>query len=58
MSEMERCKSCELAIYCYSDSTTWVFRTKEEMEAKQTAMEECPEHAKIGARSEAAAKGA
>lgn len=55
---MEQCKSCELAIYCYSDSTTWVFRTKEEMEAKQTAMEECPEYAKIGARREAAAKGA
>ena len=39
---MERCKACELAIYCYSDSSTWVFRTKQEMDEKQAAMTECP----------------
>lgn len=55
---MEQCKSCELAVYCYSDSSNWVFRTKDEMLTKRTAMEECPERAKIGARTEASAETA
>ncbi|MHC1730272.1 MAG: hypothetical protein AB9866_30445 [Syntrophobacteraceae bacterium] len=41
---MEQCKQCELAIYCYSDSSSWVFRTKQEMEEKTAAMAVCPVH--------------
>jgi hypothetical protein len=41
---MEECKTCELAIYCYSECTTWVFRTQQEMEEKQEAMEKCPHY--------------
>jgi hypothetical protein len=39
---MKDCKECELAIYCYSESSTWIFRTKEEMCEKQAAIEDCP----------------
>lgn len=39
---MERCKECDLAIYCYSDSSSWIFRTKQEMEEKSAAMKNCP----------------
>ncbi len=43
---MEECKTCELAVYCYSESSTWIFRTKQEMDEKQEAMEKCPHHEK------------
>jgi hypothetical protein len=43
---MEECKTCELAVYCYSESSTWVFRTKQEMDEKQEIMEKCPYHEK------------
>jgi hypothetical protein len=39
---MERCRECELAIYCFSDSSSWIFRTKQEMEEKTTAVANCP----------------
>jgi len=39
---MDDCKKCELAIYCYSEVGTWVFRTKQEMEEKQAAISNCP----------------
>lgn len=39
---MEQCKECELAIYCYSDSSSWIFRTKQEMEEKREAIANCP----------------
>jgi len=41
---MKECKDCELAIYCYSDSSTWIFRTKQEMEEKQDEIARCPRH--------------
>jgi hypothetical protein len=41
---MKECRECELATYCYSESSTWVFRTKEEMQEKQAAMSACPLH--------------
>jgi hypothetical protein len=44
---MEECKTCELAVYCYSDSSTWIFRTKQEMDEKQEAMGKCPYHGKV-----------
>lgn len=44
---MEECKTCELAIYCYSECTTWIFRTKQEMDDKQEAMERCPHYEKV-----------
>lgn len=44
---MEQCRQCELAIYCYSDSSSWIFRTKQEMEEKTAAMELCPIHEEV-----------
>jgi hypothetical protein len=44
---MEQCKECELAIYCYSESSTWTFRTKDEMEEKKAAILACPLHDKL-----------
>ncbi len=41
-NEMEQCKECELALYCYSDSSSWIFRTKQEMEEKKAAISNCP----------------
>lgn len=40
--DMIVCKDCELAVYCYSEPSTWVFRTKQEMEEKQAAISNCP----------------
>lgn len=39
---MKECKECELATYCYSEASTWVFRTKQEMLEKQAAITACP----------------
>lgn len=39
---MKECRECELAIYCFSDSSTWIFRTKQEMEEKRIAIDSCP----------------
>ena len=44
---MEQCKECDLAIYCYSESSTWIFRTKQEMEEKKAAIMECPVHEQV-----------
>jgi hypothetical protein len=44
---MEECKGCELAVYCYSDSNTWVFRTKQEMDEKLAEIEECPVYEQV-----------
>ena len=38
------CRDCELAIYCYTDASTWIFRTKQEMEEKQAEIASCPLH--------------
>ncbi|MCL5405515.1 MAG: hypothetical protein M1398_02130 [Deltaproteobacteria bacterium] len=44
---MERCKECELAIYCFSDSSSWIFRTKQEMGEKTQAIADCPMHEQV-----------
>jgi len=44
---MERCKECELAIYCFSDSSSWMFRTKQEMEEKKDTIANCPIHDQV-----------
>ena len=44
---MEQCKECELAIYCYSDPSSWVFRTTREMEEKKQAIGDCPVHDEV-----------
>jgi len=41
---MEPCKECELAIYCFSDCSSWVFRTKQEMEEKKDVIANCAFH--------------
>lgn len=37
----EDCSMCPLAVYCFSDPSTWVFRTMTELEEKMKQMEEC-----------------
>jgi hypothetical protein len=58
---MEQCKECELAIYCFSDSSSWVFRTKQEMEEKKDVIANCPVHDQLeqalAARDREAAAG-
>ena len=55
---MEQCKECDLAIYCYSDSSNWVFRTKQELEEKTAAIAACPVREQVReARSAAAREG-
>ena len=44
---MEQCRDCELAIYCYSDSSSWIFRTKQEMGEKKDAIANCPIHEQV-----------
>jgi hypothetical protein len=39
---MNDCKECELAVYCYSEPCSWMFRTMEEMREKQQKMAACP----------------
>lgn len=38
---MTKCEQCELAIYCFSEPHSWVFRTKQEMEEKQAMIFAC-----------------
>lgn len=44
---MEQCKECELAIYCFSDSSSWVFRTTREIEETRDAIASCPIHDQV-----------
>ncbi len=44
---MDQCKECEMAIYCYSEASTWVFRTTQEMEEKTATMTNCPIHSQV-----------
>lgn len=44
---MRECKECDLAIYCFSESSAWIFRTKQEMEEKRAAMDNCPLHQQV-----------
>ncbi|MDR3567172.1 MAG: hypothetical protein P4L43_04015 [Syntrophobacteraceae bacterium] len=44
---MERCRECELAVYCFSDSSSWIFRTKQEMGEKKEAIANCPVHEQV-----------
>ena len=53
---MEQCKECDLAIYCYSDSSNWVFRTKQELEEKTAAIAACPLHERVQEARSAAAR--
>jgi len=38
----KNCKECELAIFCFTPSTDWVFRTKEEVAEKLEKIKKCP----------------
>ncbi len=44
---MKECKDCELAIYCYSDPSAWVFRTLQEMDEKKAEIAKCPNYLEI-----------
>jgi hypothetical protein len=49
--DMNVCKECELAVYCYSEPSTWVFRTRQEMEEKQAAICNCPLYKQVHLKS-------
>lgn len=36
-----KCRECPLAVYCFSDPSTWVFRTMAEIKEKTRQIEEC-----------------
>ncbi len=36
------CADCDLAVYCFCDPSTWVFRTTAELEEKLRRIQECP----------------
>lgn len=42
MEGHQECKECELAVYCYSEISTWIFRTTREMEEKKILIDRCP----------------
>jgi hypothetical protein len=44
---MNDCRSCDLAVYCYSEPGTWTFRTMEELRQKQERMALCPIHRQV-----------
>ena len=53
MEKEHDCETCELAVYCFSDESTWVFRTKEEMREKLKRIAACPvRQANLAAQSE------
>lgn len=54
---MNECRECELAIYCYSEASSWIFRTKQEMEEKQSEMHRCPLYEQVQQIRSAAVKG-
>lgn len=39
--EQMECGACPLAVYCFSDPSTWVFRTVAELEEKTRKIQEC-----------------
>ncbi|ROQ93444.1 hypothetical protein EDC27_1463 [Desulfosoma caldarium] len=39
--EQMECSACPLAVYCFSDPSTWVFRTMAELEEKTRKIREC-----------------
>ncbi|QCQ21090.1 hypothetical protein [Desulfoglaeba alkanexedens] len=45
--DCKECKDCELAVYCYSEPSTWVFRTKQEMVEKCAQIARCPVYRKL-----------
>lgn len=46
---MNDCKACELAVYCYSEPSSWTFRTKEEMEDVQQRILQCETRKQVSA---------
>lgn len=40
--DCKECRDCELAVYCHSEPSTWIFRTKQEMVEKSAEIARCP----------------
>lgn len=40
--DRSECRDCELAIYCFTESSQWVFRTMKDVEEVRKAIETCP----------------
>lgn len=36
-----KCRECDLAVYCFSDPSQWVFRTKKDIEQIRSEIESC-----------------
>ena len=41
------CKSCKLAIFCYTDPGEWIFRTKEDVKKILSDIKACPIHKEL-----------
>jgi hypothetical protein len=54
---MNECRECDMAVYCYSDSSTWIFRTKQEMDEKLIIISKCPFHQQVQENRANAGKG-
>ncbi|SHF46739.1 hypothetical protein SAMN02745206_02044 [Desulfacinum infernum DSM 9756] len=54
-ADVTDCSRCELAVYCYTEPSTWIFRTKSEMAEKRERMERCP--VKVGQENRKASAG-
>jgi hypothetical protein len=50
---MKECKDCELAVFCYSDPDSWMFRTKKEMREAAEKMAACEKYRSLRHQAEA-----
>ncbi|SMC26930.1 hypothetical protein SAMN02746041_02817 [Desulfacinum hydrothermale DSM 13146] len=41
-ADAAECSQCDLAVYCYAEPSSWIFRTQAEMAEKIARMERCP----------------
>lgn len=40
----KECKDCELAVFCYAEPASWIFRTKQEMREIEQQIAACVRH--------------
>ncbi|HEC32416.1 MAG TPA: hypothetical protein ENI41_07990 [Deltaproteobacteria bacterium] len=42
-----KCKSCELAIFCFTDPANWIFRTREDIKKILRDIQACPTYREL-----------
>ncbi|SFM40692.1 hypothetical protein [Thermodesulforhabdus norvegica] len=48
ISSKAECRECEFAVYCFTEPSQWVFRTKKDVEEIKRALETCPIRPLVG----------